>query len=98
MTRIVVDPEELKRLATYIDEAGVAYSGIAADLAAREMPDMPPVLAEAVAAGIERVIDRLGELRTRLDGTAYLLRTRAAIVDGDGSARLLLEMGRDLDG
>ncbi len=98
MNRIVVDPDELKRVASYVAEAAAAYSELAADLRARELPEMPAQLADAIDAGIGRVAARLEDLSARLDGSAFLVRARAAIVDGDATSRLLLTIGRDLDG
>lgn len=97
MTRIVLDPGELKRVAGYIAEASVAYSDIASNLQQRDLPEMPPPLTDAVAGGLARAAERLGDLGGRLDASALLLRTRAAVVDGDASADMLLRLGRDLN-
>lgn len=97
MSRIVVDPDELKRVAGFISEAATAYSGAASSLRDHELPEMPAPLQEAIAAGIDRAAGRLDDLSARLDGSAFLLRERAAIVDGDAAGRVVLEIGRDLD-
>ena len=97
MTRIVLDPNELNRVAGYITEAAVSYSEIASSLQQRDLPEMPETLTAAVGAGLTRVAERLDDLGGRLDASAHLLRTRAAVVDGDASAEFLLGLGRDLN-
>lgn len=94
----MVDPDELKRVAGFIAEAGAAYSDAASTLRERELPDMPETLREAIHTGIERAAGRLDDLSARLDGSAFLLRERAAIVDGNAAGRTVLEIGRDLNG
>ena len=96
MTRIVVDPDELKKNATYVAEASSVYSGLAEDLRSRELPQMPRVLTDSVTAGLDGVAKRLDNLSASLDGIAFLLRSRAAMLDGDLASRLVLQIGRDL--
>ena len=98
MSRIVVDPDELKRVAGFIAEAATAYADTASAIRDRDIPEMPPTLTDAITTGLQRAAGRLDELSTRLDGSAFLLRERAAIVDGDAAARVVLEIGRDLNG
>ena len=98
MTRIVVDPGELKRVAGFSAETAVAYAETAAALRDRPLPPMPAGLAAAIETGVAGATDRLDELSARLDAMAFLLRARAAVVDGDASAGLLLELGGDLNG
>ena len=97
MTRIVVDPEELKRLATFVAEASTSYSDMATELTARDLPAMPDVLADAVSSGLARVGERLDGLSASLDGMAFLLRSRAAMLDGDLASRVVLRIGSDLN-
>ena len=97
MTRIVLDPNELNRVAGYITEAAVSYADIASSLQHRDLPEMPETLGAAVGAGLARAAARLDDLGGRLEASAVLLQTRAAVVEGDASADLLLGLGRDLN-
>lgn len=97
MTRIVLDPKDLKRGADHIAEASVAYSKIASSLQQRELPEMPSTLAAAVASGLSNAAQRLDDLASRLEASALSLQERAAAVEGDVTEDMLLELSRDLN-
>lgn len=94
MSRIVVDPDELKRVAGYIAEAADAYSDVARELLERPRPAMPERLATAVDGGLRHAHDALEALSGRLTAEAYLLRTRASIVESGIASDLLLRWRR----
>jgi hypothetical protein len=93
MTRVVVDPDELVRVAGQVEEAGRAYLEAGRGVTDQVLPAMPQQVAEAIAAGLASAGARLEELSTRLDAQAYLLRTRAAIIENETASQLLLNVG-----
>lgn len=97
MTRIVVDPEELKRIAGYAAEAAAAYAAIGTEIAELALPEIPAGVREPVAAGLARAADRLARLSSQLDGQAFLLRARASLLENETVARMLLDVGGDAD-
>lgn len=97
MTRIVVDPVELSKLADFAGEAADVYATVGRGLVEQVLPPMPPVLASAIGAGLARAAERLESLGSRLNGQAYLLRTRASIIENEVASHLLLNVGRDAD-
>ena len=86
MSRIVVDPENLSKVARVLVEAGDDYARRASLLRGRPLPSMPPATASNVMSGLAEVTKRLDDTSTRLEMEAFLLRMRAAMVSGDTGA------------
>ena len=83
MTRIVIDPDQLHRVAGFMTEAADDYSHRARQLRSRALPPMPASVAANVEEGVASVSRSLEEGAARLDAEAMLLRLRAAIFSGD---------------
>ena len=100
MTRIVLDPEELVRVAGYASETANAYEREAIELAHPVLPAMPSYVAANVSDGLGRAAGGLRALAPRLDAEALELRLRAAIASGDiaGMGLALLLRAFDLLG
>ena len=98
MTRIVIDPEELGAAAGQVEEAAHSYRDVGRALTDLVLPSMPGPLAEAIGAGLSRAGASLEALGERLDAQAYLLRTRATIIDNEAASRLLLNVGNADEG
>ncbi|HET7482155.1 MAG TPA: hypothetical protein VFK89_04775 [Actinomycetota bacterium] len=97
MTRIVLDPAELGRVADQILQTSDAYREIAGSIRDRARPEMPEALADAIGAGLDGVLARIETLSSGLDAQCYLLRTRAAVLESEIASRVLLDVGRELD-
>ena len=93
MTRVVLDPGELNRVADQVDEAATAYLEIGRGVTDRVLPAMPAPIADAIASGLATAGARLEDLSSKLNAQAYLLRTRAAIVENEIASQLLMNLG-----
>lgn len=87
MTRIVIDPDELIKVARFITEAADDYEHRARDIGTRTLPPMPAALAATVASELGSVTTTLEDAAARLQTEAVMLRLRAAIFSaGSGTA------------
>ena len=87
MTRIVIDPDELIKVARFITEAADDYEHKAREIGTRTLPPMPAPVAAAVASELGAVTTSLGNTAARLQTEAVMLRLRAAIFSsGAGTA------------
>ena len=83
MTRIVIDPDQLYRVAGLMTEAADDYSERARQLRTRALPAMPAAVLANVEPAVGSVAHSLDDAAARLDAEAVLLRLRAAIFTGD---------------
>ena len=83
MTRIVIDPDQLYRVAGFMTEAAEDYSEHAHGLRSRALPPMPAAVAANVETAVASVARSVEDAAARLDAEAVLLRLRAAIFSGD---------------
>lgn len=90
--RIVLDPEDLRQVATRMRGASVMLSGVGRDLAARPMPTMPSGVAAAVSEVVCRANAELQDLALELfqeAGTLFARATWAELGGGDAVAWLI---------
>lgn len=83
MTRIVIDPDELLKVARFMTEAADERGRIGRELRSRTLPAMPAAVAATVASGLDSVARNLEDAAARLETEAVMLRLRAAIFSGD---------------
>lgn len=84
MTRIVIDPDELLKVARFMTEAADEHARVGRELTTRTLPPMPAALAATVASGLGSVARTLDDTAARLETEAAMLRLRAAILSGTG--------------
>ncbi len=86
MTRIVIDPDELLRVARFMTEAADEHARIGRELTSRQLPPMPAAVAATVTSGLNSVGRVLEDAAARLETEAVMLRLRAAIFSGDNGS------------
>ncbi len=87
MTRIVVDPESLRRFASRIRGAATLLSSTGRQLASRPLPAMPASLSAIVSESIARANSELQELTAGLVRDAGDLYRRATWAEADVAPR-----------
>jgi hypothetical protein len=75
--RIVVEPVELRAAAAKLQDVSHGLSVVASRLRSRPLPEMPPGIAQRVAAEIARVGGAIGDVPEPLVSTGEELRVRA---------------------
>jgi hypothetical protein len=83
VTRIVLDPVELRRVADHSAEAAEVFEREAVDLEQRVLPVMPPHVQANATAGLEEVAARLRTVALQYNSEAFDLRLRASIATQD---------------
>ena len=99
MTRIVLNPPQMRSVASRLDSAAAELEGAAGRLAGAPRPEMPPGIAGDVESTISAVSRRVRHESTELVHEARMLRVRAALAElGAAVAYVLRGMnGRELD-
>ena len=94
MTRVVVDPDQLRRVATTLNDATGDGESIARQVLGVPMPEMPAGVAGAIRAGVDSVSRRLTAQRPALEVAEEELRVRAFwgdIADAQSECRTLTD-------
>jgi hypothetical protein len=99
VTRIVLNPPQMRGVASRLDAAAAELNGSAARLAGAPKPEMPPGIAGEVESTVSSVAQRIRHESTDLVHEARMLRVRAALAElGAAVAYALRGMnGRELD-
>ena len=99
MTRIVLNPPEMRSAASRLDAAAAELQGAAARLAGAPRPEMPAGIAGEVESTISSVSQHVRHESTELVHEARMLRVRAALAElGAAVAYVLRGMnGHELD-
>lgn len=87
-SRIEIDPEDLRRVATRMRGAALLLSGAGRELAVSELPSMPPGLRALVTEVACRANAELQELATELVKEAATLTARATWAELGGGAEI----------